>query len=443
MTRPPSSGRRRSVSPVPRTTRRPTIPLVGTVIATAFLGAVSRVTVDLGGGLTAMAQLPTSDAAAYPAGTRARLSAAPRPRPGHARGRRRAGCRVTAPLPGPGSRTSTAPPSSGGSAPAPVLRAGTRRSLPPGGGRRRRAARGPRRPRPGCGAAAPIPGGGALLVAGPRHRPAAGGRAVADAVRVPQPGVRRPAVRDDRAGAAAAGGPDRARGRGHPPHGERAFPAAPVSGAPLQLAVTTGDAIDNAQWNEAQNFLRLFDGGLVRPGSGGPRVRGRAVAGLGRRHLLEAGRRRCVRSPTSSGTGSASPQYPGLLERALADFTGHRAGRPLAGLLRQPRGAEPGCRPGHAGAGGGAGRRAQAARLPPEFDPDRALEPFTLRPETFIAGDLRRGHRRPGPAADHPGREFVEAHFLPGQPPARARLRASGTGSTAPRTTCTTCPACG
>ena len=39
-------------------------PLVGTVIATAFLGAVSRITVDLGGGLTAMAQLPTSEAAA-------------------------------------------------------------------------------------------------------------------------------------------------------------------------------------------------------------------------------------------------------------------------------------------------------------------------------------------------------------------------------------------
>ncbi len=54
-------------------------PLVGTVIATAFLGAVSRITVDLGGGLTAMAQLPTSDAAAYPAGTRARLTLRPDP----------------------------------------------------------------------------------------------------------------------------------------------------------------------------------------------------------------------------------------------------------------------------------------------------------------------------------------------------------------------------
>ena len=49
-------------------------PLVGTVIATTFLGAISRITVDLGAALTAMAQLATAEAAAYPAGTRARLT---------------------------------------------------------------------------------------------------------------------------------------------------------------------------------------------------------------------------------------------------------------------------------------------------------------------------------------------------------------------------------
>jgi len=53
-------------------------PLVGTVIAVAFLGAVSRVTVDLGD-TTILAQLPTSAAADHPAGTRVRLALRPDP----------------------------------------------------------------------------------------------------------------------------------------------------------------------------------------------------------------------------------------------------------------------------------------------------------------------------------------------------------------------------
>jgi putative spermidine/putrescine transport system ATP-binding protein len=47
-------------------------PLVGTVIAVAFLGATSRVTVDLGD-VRVIAQMPTSTAASTPAGTRVRL----------------------------------------------------------------------------------------------------------------------------------------------------------------------------------------------------------------------------------------------------------------------------------------------------------------------------------------------------------------------------------
>ena len=48
-------------------------PLSGTVIAVAFLGATSRVTVDLGD-TTVLAQLPTSAAAEHPAGTRVQLA---------------------------------------------------------------------------------------------------------------------------------------------------------------------------------------------------------------------------------------------------------------------------------------------------------------------------------------------------------------------------------
>ncbi|HKV87491.1 MAG TPA: ABC transporter ATP-binding protein [Candidatus Dormibacteraeota bacterium] len=53
-------------------------PLVGTVIAVAFLGATSRVTVDLGD-VTVLAQMATSQAAATPAGTRVQLSLRPDP----------------------------------------------------------------------------------------------------------------------------------------------------------------------------------------------------------------------------------------------------------------------------------------------------------------------------------------------------------------------------
>jgi putative spermidine/putrescine transport system ATP-binding protein len=52
--------------------------LVGTVLTVAFLGATSRVTVDLGD-MTVLAQLPTSQASANPAGTRVRLSIRPDP----------------------------------------------------------------------------------------------------------------------------------------------------------------------------------------------------------------------------------------------------------------------------------------------------------------------------------------------------------------------------
>jgi hypothetical protein len=89
---------------------------------------------------------------------------------------------------------------------------------------------------------------------------------------------------------------------------------------PVQLAVTTGDAIDNAQWNELQAFLALFDGGLVSPDSGGPDYEG-------------------VQAPNwpgdifwrPDGPGPDGPDFfrlefgfphhPGLLQRALREFS--------------------------------------------------------------------------------------------------------------------------
>jgi len=53
-------------------------PLTGTVIAITFLGATSRVTVDLGD-TRVMAQLPTSEASALSAGSRVELAIRPDP----------------------------------------------------------------------------------------------------------------------------------------------------------------------------------------------------------------------------------------------------------------------------------------------------------------------------------------------------------------------------
>jgi metallophosphoesterase (TIGR03767 family) len=50
----------------------------------------------------------------------------------------------------------------------------------------------------------------------------------------------------------------------------RAVDRAPVSGAPIDFAIVTGDATDNCQVNELRSYIDLLDGREVRPDSGDP-----------------------------------------------------------------------------------------------------------------------------------------------------------------------------
>ena len=189
----------------------------------------------------------------------------------------------------------------------------------------------------------------------------------------------------------------------------------PVTGAAPQLVVTTGDAIDNAQWNEMQAFLALFDGGPVRPGSGGPGYVGVQSLDWPDDFFWK---------PDGAGADGDDlfrrefgfPHHPGLLERALREFSATGLRFPWLSCFGNHEALNQGVgtiTPGLAKALVG-GRK--PLRLPVDFDHDRALELFTERPEAFTAGPdvaiVADPGRRPITR-----RNFVEAHFRPGSRP--------------------------
>ncbi len=189
----------------------------------------------------------------------------------------------------------------------------------------------------------------------------------------------------------------------------------PVTGIAPQLAVTTGDAIDNAQWNEVQAFLALLDGGRVNPGSGDPGYHGVQSADWPDDIFWK---------PDGPGPGGHDyfrrafgfPHYPRLLDRAMRAFTAAGLHMPWLAcfgnheVLNQGVGRQT---PGLAQALAG-GRKPVA--LPPGFDHDKALTLFTDQPEAFMAGPDRQ--ITPDPARRPVSRaEFIEAHFRSGARP--------------------------
>ena len=189
----------------------------------------------------------------------------------------------------------------------------------------------------------------------------------------------------------------------------------PATGLPPQLAVTTGDAIDNAQWNEMQNFLTLFDGGRVRPDSGGPRYEGVQAQDWPDDIFWR---------PDGPGLNGHDifrsefgfPHHPGLLQRALREFSATGLRIPWLSCFGNHEAF-------HLGVGAVTDGLADALigsqkplRLPAEFDHDLALELFTERPEVFLAGPAREVTADSGRRAIT-RREFVEAHFRPGARP--------------------------
>lgn len=87
-----------------------------------------------------------------------------------------------------------------------------------------------------------------------------------------------------------------------------------LTGAPLQLALATGDNVDNMQWNEVQSFLGLLSGAEVCMNSGGGKYEG-----------MQDGRFPWAWAPADLqnpwGWAHGFPHLPGLLEAGLRPFT--------------------------------------------------------------------------------------------------------------------------
>jgi metallophosphoesterase (TIGR03767 family) len=189
----------------------------------------------------------------------------------------------------------------------------------------------------------------------------------------------------------------------------------PATGMPPQLAVTTGDAIDNAQWNEMQNFLALFDGGLVKPDSGAPGYTG--VQSLDWPDDI-------FWKPDGPGPNGYDifrrefgfPHYPGLLQRALREFAATGLRVPWLSCFGNHEALHQGVAAVSPALADALVGGKKPLGLPAGFDHDRALEFFTERPETFMGGPVMEVTADPG-RRPITRRDFVEAHFHPGSRP--------------------------
>jgi len=178
----------------------------------------------------------------------------------------------------------------------------------------------------------------------------------------------------------------------------------------VQLAVMTGDAIDNTQRNELTNFLALLDGGMVRPDSGAPGYDGVQRADWPGQIFWKPD------GPPQGDlfqSGLGYPQHAGLLEQAMQPFRTDGIRVPWLG-----------CYGNHEEVCQGVGvvsevlARAmtgsrKAIEPPTGLDPDGVVERFVQHSEQFLAGpslDVAADpERRPISRA-----EFVDAHVRNG-----------------------------
>jgi metallophosphoesterase (TIGR03767 family) len=189
----------------------------------------------------------------------------------------------------------------------------------------------------------------------------------------------------------------------------------PVTGTTPELTITTGDAIDNAQWNEMHTFLSLFDGGRVAMNSGGPHYQG--VQALDwPDDIFWKPDGVADNGPDLFRAAFGFPHWPGLLRRALEEFVAPGLRMPWLSCFGNHEALNQGVGVVSADIAAALVGDIKPWALPDDFDHDRALELFTHCPEVFMAGPALRVAADPS-RRPITRREFVELHFRPSSQP--------------------------
>jgi metallophosphoesterase (TIGR03767 family) len=188
------------------------------------------------------------------------------------------------------------------------------------------------------------------------------------------------------------------------------LPASPAPGAGLDLVVTTGDAIDNRQWNELRWFLALMDGGDVRPAPGGGALE--CVQAWGGSAFWQP---EGVEEEGYAGRWGF-PSVPGLLLDAGRPFAADGLGVPWLACFGNHEALVQGMAVPTAEAGRLAVGERKSVAPRPAFDPAADVIEFIRNPARLLAGPARAV--RPDPSRRFfTRREFIEAHLRsPGLP---------------------------
>ena len=207
----------------------------------------------------------------------------------------------------------------------------------------------------------------------------------------------------------------------------RSITAGPVTDAPIAFAMSTGDNLDNEQFNELRWFIDMMNGGgIVTPNSGGPVYEGVQSAEWRDHEYWHPD----PEVPDKYKRLYGFPEYPGLLVDALRPFAASGLGMPWYQTFGNHDGLMQGNAPQNPVFEGIAVGGVKVRGAPVGLDPAYTLEILRTDPQALFTGPAN-------PVTPDPARhivtrrEYIEEHFRTTGTPAghgfTAANRADGT----------------